>query len=584
MLTPMATATGRVRAPELRGAGGWINTAAPLTLADLRGRVVLLDFWTFCCINCLRVIEELRPLEERFGDRLVVVGVHSPKFPHESDHAAVERAVRRHRVEHPVLDDPEMETWQRYGVRAWPTLVVIDPDGYVVASAAGEGNGAAIGDFIARLLDEYSEQRGPSTTAPPELWRLRGRPSLPRTADAAGEVADHGAPLMALGPQGLSYPGKVVSDGAARLAVADTGHDRVLVCDLAGVVTHVFDGLHQPQGVRFDGDALLVCDTVAGELLSIDLPSGQRRVLATGLRSPWDVLRLRDGRIAVAEAGLHRLVAVSDEDGEISVLAGTRAEGLRDGPAELAHLAQPSGLTLLADGAIAFADSEVSALRVVRDGSVATLVGRGLFEWGSNDGDASAARLQHPLGVAALPDGAIAIADTFNSLLRVWRDDRLSTIHLDEPLSEPGGLDVLPGGGGLVVADTNHHRVVRVDPATGAVRVLPITVGGAMPAEGAPLHGTTGTPLALTVDVDLGGLALDGSQGPPVRVLVNAEPESLLADGEHRWSLTTVPATIDLPLGGVGDGWVTVDVIASACQDDLCTIRRDTRRHRLSVV
>ena len=106
----MTTAVGRVRAPELRGAGGWINTDHPLSLRDLRGRVVVLDFWTFCCINCLRVVEELRPLEERFGDRLVVIGVHSPKFPHEADHAAVQRAVARHRIHHPVLDDPDLET------------------------------------------------------------------------------------------------------------------------------------------------------------------------------------------------------------------------------------------------------------------------------------------------------------------------------------------------------------------------------------------------------------------------------------------------------------------------------------------
>src|SRR5207245_5443938 len=138
--------------PELHGSGGWINTQHPLRLADLRGRVVVLDFWTFCCINCLRVIEELRPLEQRFGDRLVVIGVHSPKFPHEQDHAAVERAVLRHRIGHPVLDDPEMVTWQSYGVRAWPTLVVIDPAGYAVAMAAGEGNGPAIGALVEQLL------------------------------------------------------------------------------------------------------------------------------------------------------------------------------------------------------------------------------------------------------------------------------------------------------------------------------------------------------------------------------------------------------------------------------------------------
>src|SRR5437763_3068891 len=114
------TFKARVRAPELRGRG-WLNTGGKdLTLADLRGKVVLLDFWTFCCINCLHVIEELRELEVRFADELVVIGVHSPKFPHEQDPLALARAVSRYGITHPVLDDPDRSTWQRYGVRSWP--------------------------------------------------------------------------------------------------------------------------------------------------------------------------------------------------------------------------------------------------------------------------------------------------------------------------------------------------------------------------------------------------------------------------------------------------------------------------------
>ena len=238
----MTTAVGRVRAPELRGAGGWLNTDHPLALRDLRGRVVVLDFWTFCCINCLRVIEELRPLEERFGERLVVIGVHSPKFPHESDHAAVGRAVARHRITHPVLDDPELETWQQYGVRAWPTLVVIDPDGYVVAMASGEGNGPALAGVIEQLLDGRSDLAvGPAFT-----------------------------PVALSSETTLAFPGKVASDGGSRLAVADTGDDRVLVCDLDGAILQEFGGFQQPQGVRFDSGRLLVCNTVAGELELID--------------------------------------------------------------------------------------------------------------------------------------------------------------------------------------------------------------------------------------------------------------------------------------------------------------------------
>ena len=119
----------RVRAPELRGAGGWIGTDGPLTLRGLRGRFVLLDFWTFCCVNCLHVLDELRPLEQRYADVLVVIGVHSPKFAHETDHEAVRNAVERYEVHHPVLDDPELATWSQYAVRPWPTCVPVDPEG-----------------------------------------------------------------------------------------------------------------------------------------------------------------------------------------------------------------------------------------------------------------------------------------------------------------------------------------------------------------------------------------------------------------------------------------------------------------------
>jgi thiol-disulfide isomerase/thioredoxin len=551
----MTTTLGRVRAPELRGAGGWINTDQPLTLRDLRGRVVLLDFWTFCCINCLRVIEELRPLEERFGDRLVVIGVHSPKFPHESDHAAVARAVSRHRIAHPVLDDPELETWQQYGVRAWPTLVVIDPDGYVVAMASGEGNGPALEGVVAQLLDGRSDLAvGPAFT-----------------------------PVPLGGEHTLAFPGKIASDGETRLAISDTGNDRILVCDLDGSVRHEFGGFHQPQGVRFDGERLLVCDTVAGELVAVSLPDGERRVLASGLRSPWDALVLPGGRIAVAEAGSHRIVAMPGEGGPIEVLAGSRAEGLRDGPAREAHLAQPSGLTAIAADAIAFADAEVSALRVIRDGRVETLVGTGLFDWGSDDGDRTGARLQHPLGVAALAGGAIAVADTFNSLLRIWENGILRTVPLREPVDEPGGLDVLPDGR-LVVADTNDHRVITVDVNTGAVAEIHIRdTRETEQILGSAFSGPAGARLAVTADVDLGGADLDPHQGPPVHVNVSADPPTLLAAGSRSWALDTLPVAVELRLGSPGSGVLTVDVIASTCQGDVCTIRRSTREHTLTV-
>jgi thiol-disulfide isomerase/thioredoxin len=151
----VTTRSARVRAPELAGRGGWIGTDGPLSLAGLRGRFVLLDFWTFCCVNCLHVLEELRPLEERFADVLTVVGVHSPKFVHEADHDAVVAAVERYGVHHPVLDDPDLSTWKQYAVRAWPTLVLVDPEGYVVHVASGEGHAEGLGRLLAELVAEH---------------------------------------------------------------------------------------------------------------------------------------------------------------------------------------------------------------------------------------------------------------------------------------------------------------------------------------------------------------------------------------------------------------------------------------------
>ena len=149
------TRQARVRAPELTGRG-WLNTGGkPLSLKDFRGGFLLLDFWTFCCVNCLHVLEELRPLESRYADVLTVVGVHSPKFAHETIAASVVAAVERYEVHHPVLDDPELTTWKQYAVRAWPTLVLVDPEGYVVHVASGEGHVDGLGRLLAELVAEH---------------------------------------------------------------------------------------------------------------------------------------------------------------------------------------------------------------------------------------------------------------------------------------------------------------------------------------------------------------------------------------------------------------------------------------------
>ncbi len=579
----------KVRAPELVGHGGWLGVESSLSLAALRGKVVVLHFWTAACINCQRTVDDLRLLQQRFEREVVVVGVHSPKFPHEGHPEAVRRAVARLGIAHPVLDDPDMVTWQSYGVRGWPTLVVISPRGHVLGALAGEGNGPLLDQIVQDLVEEG---RAKGTIV---ATRLRQRPVEvpgPATID-------------------LRFPGKVATDRRNRLAVADTGNDRVLVLERVGAtglrITHIVEGVHRPQGVRLYGSDLVICDTGGDRVVLVDLaarpgpeesvhphPAGIIRlrvlpseVIAPDVASPWDVVADVDRSYVVAEAGRHRLWRIPADGSSPGVIAGDGYEGLVDGDGDEAELAQPSGVTRLPNG-IAFVDAESSSLRLLTNrGRVGTLVGEGLFDWGLRDGRPSQARLQHPQGVAAALDGtSLYVADTFNDAVRWWRDNKLVTIPT-EGLCEPGGIDVLPDGQ-LVVADTGNHRLVLVDPDRGTVTPLVIErlrLAGepAAPMWAPPLQGTAGEPLGIPFEVDLGAYRLDPADPAPVVIELAVEPSWLLDHGPRGWSHVRPLGELAVRAGSVGNGTLTVTVTASACGDGVCVTRRSITQHPLTV-
>lgn len=413
----------RVRAPELPGRG-WVGTPAPL--AVLRGSVVLLDFWTSGCIHCVHVLAELAALEDRFGDALVVVGVHSPKFDGEAAPGAAASAAARLGVRHPVLDDADRGTWEQYAVRAWPTLCLVDPDGYVVGQWTGEGHGDEIGDAVAELVDSSGDRlvrrllrapAGDRVAAPVAV--LAGRDATSLVADAArGEVVHLAADLRT---SLRRYPGFVRPTGLLRTAVG------VVVADA---------GAHQ----------LRLLDPTTGEVRPL-AGSGVRRqqgdvregpAAEVPLSAPSGVVEL-DGALVVADAGSHQLWEL--RDGRLRVLAGTGAEQLRDGPADRAYLAQPTALATSADR-LWFVDAESSALRWYRDGEVGTAVGTGLFAFGLADGGPDDALLQHPEGVAVLADGSVAVADTYNRAVRRWDPDAEQLSTLADGLDQPTGLAV----------------------------------------------------------------------------------------------------------------------------------------------
>ncbi|MEU7321569.1 thioredoxin-like domain-containing protein [Streptomyces griseoviridis] len=560
----------RVRAPELVGKGGWLNTGdQQYTLADLRGRIVILDFWTFCCINCLHVLDELRELEEKHADTVVVIGVHSPKFVHEAEHAAVVDAVERYGVEHPVLDDPELATWKQYAVRAWPTLVVIDPEGYVVAQHAGEGHVHAIERLVAELEGEHA---------------------------AKGTLRRGDGPYVAPEPEPtvLRFPGKAVALPGGTFLVSDTTRHQLveLAADGESVLRRIGSGsrgladgpaayaaFSEPQGLAaLDDTSVLVADTVNHALRRVDLATGEVTTVAgTGrqwmqgdpasgaarevsLSSPWDVA-VWQGRVWIAMAGVHQLWAYDPGGGTVEVTAGTTNEGLVDGPGADAWFAQPSGLAVSADGErLWLADSETSALRWVdREGAVHTAVGTGLFDFGHRDGAAGQALLQHPLGVTALPDGSVAVADTYNHALRRYDPATGEVTTLATELREPS--DAVLAGQDIVVVESAGHRLTRLRLPEEAVRVESV-------AHRTRRAATEVGPGGLRLDVIFqapAGQKLDTRYGPSTRLLVSATPPALLRAGEGAGTELSRAVELD---PAVTEGVLHVSAMAASCDDD----------------
>lgn len=563
---PAPRRSARVRAPELIGKGGWLNTGGKeLTLADLRGRIVVLDFWTFCCVNCLHVLDELRELEEKHRDTLVIIGVHSPKFVHEAEHTAVVDAVERYGVHHPVLDDPELATWKQHAVRAWPTLVVIDPEGYIVAQHAGEGHAHA----IERLVEELEAEH-----------------------EGKGTLRRGDGPYVAPEPvaSDLRFPGKALVLPSGNLLVSDsTRHQLVeLAPDGESVVRRVGggargfgpDAFSEPQGLALLPDGrVVVADTVNHALRTFDPESGVVETVAgTGrqwwqgsptsgpalevdLSSPWDVAWWQ-GKVWIAMAGVHQLWTWDPESDTVELAAGTTNEGLVDGPAAEAWFAQPSGLAATEDR-LWIADSETSAVRYVHRTdtgyAITSAVGTGLFDFGHRDGPAGQALLQHPLGVTALPDGSVAICDTYNHALRRYDPATGEVTTLATDLREPS--DAVLVGTDIVVVESARHRLTRLRLPEEAVRVDAV-------AHRTQRAATEVAPGRLRLDVVFqapSGQKLDTRYGPSTRLLVSSTPPELLAAGEGPGSdlFRELEWNPD-----VTEGVLHVSAMAASCDDD----------------
>jgi thiol-disulfide isomerase/thioredoxin len=481
---------GTTPAPEFPDGLEWINAGAPVTLDSLKGKIVLLDFWTYGCINCIHIIPDLERLEAEYPDELVVIGVHSAKFANEGNTNQLRDIVQRYGLEHPVVNDESFAVWNAWGANAWPTIALIDPASKVVGMRSGEGVYDAVQPVIAGLVAEFDAVG-----------------ALDRTPIHFALEADN-APRRA-----LNYPGKVLAvDG--RLWVADTGHNRVLEIDpVTGDVLAAYgsgtrgaqDGpgaqatFDAPQGLTYGAETLYVADTDNHLVRAIDLSSGGVTTIAgtgelgyparegparkVGLNSPWAVL-FDEGTLYVANAGSHQIVSIDLDVAFVTPLVGNARESTTNGPFASAELAQPSGLALSEQGILYFADSESSSIRAadLTTETVHLVVGGDttLFDFGDEDGQGNNARLQHPLGTS-LDGPTLYIADTYNSKIKRvdiatntvtnWLGSAPGWADGTDPLfNEPGGLSFSDGL--LYIADTNNHAIRVVNIATGETSTL----------------------------------------------------------------------------------------------------------------
>jgi thiol-disulfide isomerase/thioredoxin/sugar lactone lactonase YvrE len=507
----------RVRAPELTGGSGWLNTDRPLSIAALKGKVILLDFWTYGCINCMHIIPDLKRLEAKYPNQLVVIGVHSAKFKNEKETENIRRIILRYELEHPVYNDSEFSVWQSYGVRAWPTRVLIDPAGYIIGGVSGEGNYDVLDEAISKTVEDF-RKRGELNEEPLKLVLERAK----------------------VGDLPLAFPGKVLADAPNdRLFIADSNHNRIVITKLDGSLIETVgtgergavDGpfekatFYRPQGMALDGDTLYIADTENHLIRKLNLKERTVETIAgtgkqstdyfkegpgrsVGLSSPWD-LQLVGRTLYIAMAGPHQIWKFDLDTDHVSTFAGSGREARLDGELLQAGFAQPSGIT--SDGQSLYtADSESNIIRRIdlEKGRVETLVGGDLFEFGDVDATGDDVRLQHPLGIISVGD-KLLIADTYNHKIKQLDPQKQKVTTLfgtgkpgqvdgtSPSFYEPGGLTV--ANGKLYVADTNNHAIRVIDLKTKDTKTL--RINGLTPPQAPEVSGNGSTPNAEELKV-----------------------------------------------------------------------------------
>jgi thiol-disulfide isomerase/thioredoxin len=479
-LNPKYMVVPPTTAPEIDTKFGWVNTEKSYKLADFKGKIVLLDFWTFGCINCQHIIPDLEKLEKEFENELVVIGVHSAKFSAEQSTQRIRQAALKFGVHHPVINDADMTVWKNYAVRAWPTVTLISPTGKVVWQRAGESF--------------YEDARN-------QILALKEK----HKAELNNEKFEF--QLAKVEKKELMFPSKII-EGRIETAtnieqffwIADSGNNRIIKINLKGKVLETIGNskkgntegsfeetsFYEPHGLALseNGEKLYIADTKNNVIKEADLINKTVKTIAgTGEtsyyfgdkkwgenvnpNSPWDLLidKKYPNIMYIASAGNHQILKMNLQDYKTERFAGSGKEQLTDGDDfQKVAFNQPSGLTQF-ENFLYVADAEASAIRKIdlQKKEVRTLVGSGLFDFGDEDGTAQKAVLQHPVSVF-YTENEVYIADTYNGKIKILDLEKNRVKTIISGLNEPN--DILLIGNYLYISDTNNHQILRVNIKT----------------------------------------------------------------------------------------------------------------------
>lgn len=452
--------TPSINAPEFPKETEWLNTTQKYQLQDFKGKIVLLDFWTYGCVNCYHILPYLKKLEQEFENDLIVLGVHSAKFEIEKASAQIRKAVAKYGIIHPVLNDHDSKIWDSYAIKAWPTLVLIDTKGKIVLQKSGE-------NFYETFRNKIKE-----------LQKLGG---------ISSKKFDFGEKNISENSV-LQFPSKMTIDNAGNLWIADTGNNRVVQISGEGKILQIIGSgtqgfqegsfeeamFDEPQGLALKDNFLYIADTRNNRIRMADLKTkkvvsiagnGTRSFVkdftapVQSLNSPWDLF-VQENTLWIANAGSHQILAIDLQSQQTFWRAGSGAEALYDGKnLQEAAFAQPSGL-FAEKNTLYIADPEASAIRVLdtQNNTLKTLLGKGLFYFGDADGSPDTAKLQHCLAVCK-SENLLYIADTYNGKIKTFdlHTQVLQTLisNLDEP------NDLLIDKDFLYISNTNKHQILR---------------------------------------------------------------------------------------------------------------------------